>query len=250
MTKTTHSVLVIDDNDINRKYLNTLLSNNGFLPLLAEGGHQALDILDNNKVDLILVDIQMPVMDGFECFKAIRSKHGMFCPILAITAFSDLSDKKAILEFGFNDYLLKPAKPDALIQTLNHWIGNFSFKVDRKQNAAVDHIDEAVLNELLRFTDETSLLQLIDEFIDEVRTNIESISFLMRANRHAEILSILHTIKGNSGSFGFVLLAEKAAEIEILIKNDKLTQADSDLKIFIEYSEFLLRDYQRLLKIN
>lgn len=250
MNKTPGTILVIDDNEVNRKYLKTVLSHNGFEPLITSSGFEALEELKVKEVDLILIDIQMPEMDGFECFRQIKALFNLDCPILAITDFSDLTDKKQIIAFGFNDYIAKPVKPNVLIDTLSYWINNHSEIVTEGNHVMMEHVDKGILKDLLRFTDEESLLSLIDEFIEETKASLQSIAFLRSANKHAEILSILHNIKGNSGSFGFNLLSSKAAKIEAHIKEKRFEMAESDLDDFFEYTDFLLRDYQRLLNID
>lgn len=252
MTNTHNTILIIDDNAINRKYLKSVFGNNRYNSILCSSGHEALQTLTINKVDLVLVDIQMPEMDGFECYNQIRNQHGFCCPIIAITAFSDQTDKREILDFGFNDYIAKPVKPDTLLEIVDFWL--FRFKSNSKHSLAMnedlEHIDHDILNDLLRFTDAQSLLSLIDEFVEETKSDIQSIANFKESDRHSEILSILHTIKGNSGSFGFTILSSKAAKIEADIKGKRFENIDSELNEFIEYSDSLLRDYHRLLKIN
>lgn len=250
MNKTLSTILVIDDNEINRKYLKSVISNNDMQAIVAATGYEALEILEKQEVDLILVDIQMPEMDGFECYRQIKAKFDLESPLLAITAFSDLADKKQIIAFGFNDYITKPVKPHVLLDTINYWLRNHSEIREGKPKKKPEDIDLEVLKDLLRFTDEESLLTLIDEFVEETKANLQSIAFLKSSDKHAEILSILHTIKGNAGSFGFAALSYKAANIEALFKGEKFEKANSDLDDFLKYSDFLLRDYQRLLKID
>ncbi|WP_420387505.1 response regulator [Roseivirga sp.] len=252
MTNKHNTILIIDDNAINRKYLKSVFSNDKYNPILCSGGKEALEKLKTNKANLVLVDIQMPEMDGFECYNQIRQQYELRCPIIAITAFSDQTDKQEILDFGFNDYIAKPVKPDTLLGIVNFWLSRFNSndKLSSPMNENLEHIDHDILNDLLRFTDAQSLLSLIDEFVEETRSDIQSIAKFKESDRHSEILSILHTIKGNAGSFGFTVLSSLAAEIEVKIKSKQLETIDSDLDGFIEYSDSLLRDYHRLLKIN
>lgn len=250
MTKTHYTILVIDDNDINRKYLKSVLSNNEIEPILAQSGEEALELLKKFTVNLVLIDIQMPGMDGFECFRQIKSMFGLTCPMLAVTAFSDQTDKDKVLKFGFNDFIVKPVKPDVLLNTIRYWI-NISSQVAETDNSSEDgHIDYHIINDLLRFTDSDSLFGLINEFMEETKVQVQSISFLKSAKEYTKILSILHVVKGNAGSFGFTILSSLAAEIEGHIKENRLEQADSELDEMLKYTDFLLRDYHRLLKID
>jgi len=254
MTKIHNTILVIDDNDINRKYLRSVLSNSDFTPIIASSGMEALELLEEQKPDLILIDIQMPEMDGFDCYREIKLRFELNCPMLAITAFSDHRDKERVLQFGFDDFIVKPVKPDVLLGTIRHWIDLFQGKgkdLNLSFNAnSEEHIDHGVLNDLLRFTDSDSLFSLIDEFVEETKSHVQSIVFLRGTKDYTEILSILHVIKGNAGSFGFTILSSKAANIEVCIKENRFEETDLNLDDFLNYSDFLLRDYQRLLKID
>lgn len=250
MTKRHYTILVIDDNDINRKYLKSVLSNNEIEPILAQGGKEALELLKTNRVDLVLIDIQMPEMDGFECFRQIKSTFGLTCPMLAVTAFSDQTDKEKVLKFGFNDFIIKPVKPEVLLNTIKYWISVSSEASERHNSSETEHIDYDIINDLLRFTDSDSLFGLINEFFEETRTQVQSISFLKSVKEYTKILSILHVVKGNAGSFGFTTLSSLAADIEGHIKEQRLEKADSGLDELLKYTDFLLRDYHRLLKID
>lgn len=249
MNKTQHTVLVIDDNDINRKYIKSVLSSNDFQPIITSGGLEALKYLENDKPDLILIDIQMPEMDGFECYTRIKSL-GLNSPILAITAFSDSGDKKTIIAHGFDDYIIKPVKPADLVATINYWINHSGSSRKGSFSSEGEHISNEVLFELLKYIDANSLNELIDEFVEETKSGIETIAKLKDNNKYTEILSILHTIKGNAGSFGFNKLSSFASQLEIMIKEGKLDKAENELNHFLEYASLLLRDYKRLLKTD
>ena len=249
MNKTHNTILVIDDNDINRKYIKSVLSDSRHQPILTSGGHEALAYLKNHQVDLILVDIQMPEMDGFECYRRIREL-GYKGYILAITAFSSNSEKAAMIEYGFDDFIIKPVKPSELLEIINYWSRNIHPLEKGSFSIEGEHLDHSVLDELLKYTDKDSLMSLIDEFVDETKIGLESILKLNGANRYTEILSILHTIKGNAGTFGFNKLSSFASQLEINITEGKLDKVETEINHFLEYATLLLRDHKRLFKTN
>lgn len=244
-----NTILVIDDNDVNRKYIETFLSKESLEIILTSSGNEALTELKHKKPNLILVDIQMPEMDGFQCYSNITELYGHFCPILAITAFSDQADKQMILNHGFNDFIQKPVKPQVLLETVLYWITNFNNLKKEEQNIDDELVDESVIQELLRFTDADSLFVLLDEFVEETKVFVQKISFLEPTNQHSEILSILHTIKGNAGSFGFSGLSQRAAKLETYLKADRFQTFQEEFEDFKNYANFLLTDYQRLINI-
>jgi len=115
-------ILVVDDHPVNRKLAGHLLSKLGYLVIFAEDGQQALDLLKQKPFDLILMDVQMPVLDGIETTKIIRSYTGEAfnprIPILALTAHALKGDKERLLAAGMNGYVSKPIKVEKLVAAL------------------------------------------------------------------------------------------------------------------------------------
>ncbi|PIE01259.1 MAG: hypothetical protein CSA81_12415 [Acidobacteria bacterium] len=102
-------ILIVDDNELNRLVLRDLLRSSGHIPISAENGIEALEVLENKSVDLILLDVIMPKMDGFETLKRIRLKHSSsVLPVIMTTALSQSKDIVKALNFGANDYIIKP----------------------------------------------------------------------------------------------------------------------------------------------
>lgn len=107
-------ILVVEDNKNLRKLMATYLKKNNYEPLEAEDGEQALDILDKNHVDLIITDIMMPNLDGFELTKQLRDANYMI-PILFVTAKESIDDKKKGFLIGADDYMVKPVDMDEMV---------------------------------------------------------------------------------------------------------------------------------------
>jgi signal transduction histidine kinase/CheY-like chemotaxis protein/HPt (histidine-containing phosphotransfer) domain-containing protein len=117
-------VLLVDDNPINQQVGLTILKRLGIHGDSAENGLQAVEILETGGYDLVLMDVQMPVMDGFEATRRIRklSSGNPSVPIIAVTAHAMRGDQEKCLEAGMNDYLAKPIEPQALIRILEKWL--------------------------------------------------------------------------------------------------------------------------------
>ena len=102
-------VLLVEDNEINMELANELLSNNGIMVELAYDGQEALNLINKNRFDLVLMDCQMPVMDGYETTRKIRADERLRdIPVLAMTANAMTGDKRKALEAGMNDHIAKP----------------------------------------------------------------------------------------------------------------------------------------------
>lgn len=107
-------ILVVEDNKNLRKLMTTYLKNNSYETLEAEDGLEALDVIDKNHVDLIISDIMMPNMDGYELAKELREANYMV-PILMVTAKETLDDKKKGFLSGVDDYMVKPVDMDEMV---------------------------------------------------------------------------------------------------------------------------------------
>jgi DNA-binding response OmpR family regulator len=107
-------ILVVEDNKNMRKLMTTYLKRNNYEPLEAEDGEKALEVMDNNHVDLIISDIMMPNMDGYELTKELRNAN-YTVPILLVTAKDTIDDKREGFLLGVDDYMVKPIDMDEMI---------------------------------------------------------------------------------------------------------------------------------------
>lgn len=108
------NIMVVEDNDNTRKLMEAVLLENGYKPILARDGLEALDILDKQHIDLIVLDIMMPNMNGYELTKELReAKFNL--PILMVTAKESPSDKKQGFIFGTDDYMVKPVDEEEMV---------------------------------------------------------------------------------------------------------------------------------------
>lgn len=117
------AILVVDDNPITRKLVRVTLQSEGFTVLEAEDGQSAIAQMATCCADLILQDLLLPDMDGFELVQLLRAlPHGADIPILAFTGFLSQTDQARSLEFGFTDYLFKPLEPSRLLDALRTYL--------------------------------------------------------------------------------------------------------------------------------
>jgi len=117
-------ILLVEDNPINQEVARDLLRTLGCLVVVADDGALALREVEHGNFDLVLMDVQMPVMDGLQATAAIRRLPGRArLPIVAMTANAFAEDRRRCLTAGMNDFLIKPVEPAALRQCLLHWLG-------------------------------------------------------------------------------------------------------------------------------
>lgn len=119
------SVLLVEDNFINQQVATELLKSAGYEVELAENGQQAIEMVNKGSYDVVLMDIQMPVMDGLTATKALRQHYSLDeLPIIAMTAHAMSGDKEKSLAAGMNDHITKPIMLPELFETLAHWVNH------------------------------------------------------------------------------------------------------------------------------
>jgi len=113
------TILIVEDEDSNFRFLNAVLQKTKAKIIWARNGNEAVvEINNNNNIDIILMDIKMPIMNGIEATKIIRTLRGTTLPIIAQTAFAISGEKEKCFEAGCSDYMSKPIKPKDLLETL------------------------------------------------------------------------------------------------------------------------------------
>jgi CheY-like chemotaxis protein len=113
---------VVDDNIMNRMVANVILKEYDVIISQAGNGEEAIDYVKNNACDLVLMDIQMPILNGYQASEVIRKKLKLTTPIIALTANAMKGEKENCLEFGMNDYLSKPFDEEKFLQIISTWI--------------------------------------------------------------------------------------------------------------------------------
>jgi CheY-like chemotaxis protein len=116
-------VLVVDDNIMNRMVADVILKEYDVHVTEANDGEEAVNYLKNNPCDLVLMDLQMPVLNGYQASKIIRLKLKLDMPIIALTASDSEEEKRKCYEVGMNDYLSKPFNKEQFLKTICTWIG-------------------------------------------------------------------------------------------------------------------------------
>ncbi len=118
------TVLVVEDNIDNMELITVILKRNGYKVLTAETGQQGIDIATEEQLDFIILDIQLPDMDGMKVIRMIRSlKINEDIPIIAMTSYAMSGDRQKVMSAGFNGYIEKPIEPENVISQIKEVIG-------------------------------------------------------------------------------------------------------------------------------
>jgi DNA-binding response OmpR family regulator len=111
-------ILICEDNPMAMKTLSVILEREGYLADLAEDGNMAVELLQKNDYDLLVVDIHLPYRSGLELVKFVRSDQGKETPVIILTAFSDNQMQRQAGELGISDYIVKPFNPGELVSRI------------------------------------------------------------------------------------------------------------------------------------
>lgn len=125
------NILVAEDDFSTRKFMEAVLKENGFKPVLAVNGQEALEVLDKQQIDLLVTDIMMPGLDGYNLTEQLRDS-GYTLPILMVTAKESLKDKKRGFLVGTDDYMIKPVDDEEMILRIKALLRRAQIVNDRK----------------------------------------------------------------------------------------------------------------------
>ncbi|WDE06420.1 response regulator [Thalassomonas viridans] len=238
-------ILLAEDNAMNRQIIVELLSDVGINVILAENGQQAIELLSEHKVDAILMDIQMPVMDGIEATRQIRRQsQWQAIPIIALTASAMRGDREKGLAIGMSDYLTKPVFSDKLYQSLVRWCGDFpagakSPKIDARasdlageqQNTPAPVLSPPPAKDNVQVIDieaglkvcagkQDLLASLWQQFSDKHRDSIRQLKDALKHQDIKQACTLLHNLKGIAGNIGALSLSRQAETLYRQLKTD------------------------------
>ena len=213
-----YRVLVAEDIEINRLIAREALRRMGCSVEIAEDGARAVEMALAADYDLILMDIQMPDMDGVEATRRIRSADGprSRIPIVALTAHAMASEREAYLAAGLDDYLSKPFKPAALREIVARWTGETREAVTpaAPANAPAEPVDGARLRELAQAISPDVLHGLFATWIANTSECIERICGFAEARDGAGVGQEAHKLAGSAANFGALRLECLARQLE------------------------------------
>jgi signal transduction histidine kinase/CheY-like chemotaxis protein len=219
----TGHILVVEDNDVNQYVARVMLENLGCTVSMAENGSVALDLARREHFDLVLMDCELPGMDGYETAARLRSQLQLNIPIIAMTANAMPADRERAQEASMNDYLTKPFTKGALSRLLNQWLSKTGGA--KEDPAAWPALDLAVLEELWESVGwrTSALRKIYDSFITNVRGTI----YLLGTDNMpvVQVKRSLHTIRGSGGMVGAMRIARTVATLEHALANNQLTAA-------------------------
>jgi PAS domain S-box-containing protein len=255
--RTNVRVLLAEDNPLNQEVALDLLRHAGLQADVANDGTEALSLAQRNPYDLILMDLQMPRMDGIQATRAIRAGGlNSNTPILAMTANAYDDDRQTCFDSGMNDHIAKPVDPDVLYATLLRWLppadafepesqaqaqpaetstwsANVAMQVQQQLRSLHGFNQEQGLRNVLGRL--PRLVELLRRFGMEHASDAHRVKQSLQAGDAESALRLLHTLKGLAGTLGLTAVRQAAAEAEHSVRND----ADNQRPLLSELEQTL-----------
>ncbi len=238
-------ILLAEDNITNQKVAVKILEKIGYRADVVANGLEVIKALETIPYDLVLMDCQMPEMDGFEATAAIRREEeisGAHIPIVAMTARALKGDREMCLDAGMDDYIAKPVMPKELAEAIDRWLGAGASTEEDQPNenetkkAAVFDRD-ALLKRL--GGDEGLLRDIVGVFLQDAPGQMQSLKDAIEKGDTILVQRQAHTLKGASANVGASALQELAFQMEMAGKEGDLSRA-------LELLETMKEEYERL----
>lgn len=226
-------VLLAEDNEINQQIAKELLEKSGVVVHIANNGQEAVNMLDQQPFELVLMDIQMPLLDGYEATEKIRSQEQYKdLPIIAMTAHAMAGDAEKSFEAGMNGHITKPINPDELFTTLAKWIRPAERNTDGAAipKATAHEAPEIVIPKIEGLDNEAGLVRvagnktlyrnLLTKFAHDYTDSRQQIEDALKKGERETAQRIAHTVKGVAGNIGIATVQNKAANLEAGIRDE------------------------------
>ena len=218
-------VLMCEDNEMNQNLMKAVFMGTNHELDIANNGNEGLKLLSENSYDLILMDIQMPELDGYEAATIIRKDFKSDIPIIAITAHSTLKERERCLALGMNDYISKPFKKEELLEKIDYWaFGKISSEAipDSEEKATLKAIISLDYLKEMSADNDSFMKEMLLLFGKQTSDNIQLLKESFSENDLKSVKKIAHKLKSSFGLIG--------ADISILNKIEtEVEEADETL---------------------
>jgi signal transduction histidine kinase/CheY-like chemotaxis protein/HPt (histidine-containing phosphotransfer) domain-containing protein len=228
-------VLLVEDNEINQEVAGAILRSMGMTVSVANNGLEAIDKVRNNDFDAVLMDVQMPVLDGYATTRAIRADSRIAQPpIIAMTANAMQGDREICIAAGMNDYVAKPIRPAELIQALTRWVRIAPTKTAAPASAprtlpygALQALGLDTQQALALLMDSDELYgNVLRRFIEEYTDAAQQVDAALQRNDFNAAARVLHTLKSSAATIGATALHQLCATVEPELKEGQKPAAD------------------------
>ena len=222
------NVLIVEDNELNRFLAVTILKKWNANIHIAENGEEAVQAVRDKAVDIVLMDIQMPVMDGVAASVAIRKELNSKVPIIALTANALESEKEKCWQAGMNEYITKPYNPEHLKEKIIFLIENST----RTEEHSSEHVSLQSLSELMQGS-KVQMIRMTTVFLNQIETDFNVLKLALNENDMDQISKITHKLKSSFKLFGLNKTGVLLERIEQRAKTLDRHELNSELQIIL-----------------
>lgn len=246
-------ILVAEDNEINQKIIVHLLRKENIDVEVANDGKEAIELFEKKEYDLLLFDLQMPHMDGFQAAKYIRKILGSNIPIVAMTAGAYANEQTLCFEIGINQYLSKPFTSEELFQRLNYLLLNEHDFKSSKNSGSISTTDIYSLTSLRQSNEKYQVVEILEMFISKTPDLLKEIKEAVKSENIDSVIKKTAKLKGSLGSLQMHSMMKAVAEVEALVRMEEMQQISSAIeKLYKEYEVVipLLRKELKRMKVK
>lgn len=218
-------ILVADDVEESRMLIKAMLQGTDYKITFCSNGMKAVEYANKQKFDLILLDLNMPIMDGLEATKVIRSEgKNRTTVVVMLTASNSNGDKLVCLGAGCDDFISKPIKKEALLRKIEQFVQQ------------INQIDTAVQgDDIISFlSDKPDYQEMVKMFITNLPERIGEMQEALDKKNLQDLAFKIHTLKGLGGFAGFPIYTEKAKTIEQMICDNQIENIQEQLDEMIQ----------------
>ena len=260
-------ILLVEDNLINQQVACEILESVGIAVDIAENGKEALDKVRNGNYDLVLMDLQMPIMDGMEATKILRDDPlNQNLPIIALTAHAISGFREQCLNLGMNDFLSKPFLPENMFLILSKYLSSRAKEPgktivkdktpgERKHAISLANLEQLKGIDYSRALENLmgnrkQLVKLLLEFCRSFALSPAQIEAALTTGDTVTACLLAHSIKGAAGNLGAMELFMAASKLETLIRENKADPGGVEYREFCNSMDIVFDNHAYLLELN
>lgn len=244
-------VLLVEDNDINQLVAKDILEQVGIQVSIASNGEEAIKHVRVNKFDAVLMDVQMPIMDGYKATEILRETYSSSeLPIIAMTANALWGDRERSIQSGMNDYISKPIDPKLLFETLEKWLlGKSVENIEKYSDGTLQILD--VNKTIIRLGNKPEFYDdLLKRYSDNYSHLLEDLKDLRLNQQEDEVKRLIHSLKSVTGNIGAMKLNRFIVQFEEHYESYDETSLAEKLKELSKLNEELLKTIKRVSSVK
>jgi PAS domain S-box-containing protein len=235
-------ILVVEDSMDNQELIQIMLTKAGAKVAIAQNGRIAVNKAEAELFDVILMDMNMPEMDGFEATRLLRSQ-GYYRPILALTANAMSEDREHCLEAGCNAHLTKPIDRPQMIRTIAEHAGKIiPESADISQFVGDDNPinDDAIIS---LYVDDPDIVPILDGYVKRLGSQVNDMRVALTNAQFVDLQRLAHMMKGSGGNYGYPMLTEAAKDLEDAAKAQDIQSAVRALHQVVSLCQAIEKGY-------